>query len=191
MKTKLALVSVAACIALLAGCVVPSLNPLFTEKDLVAYSDLLGAWSQDGKGEDSWTFEKDGKAYKMTHVDEKKRKATFTVSVGKIGTNIFIDSFIADDKLDEHVNDFTVVHLTPVHLFMKVTKQGDALQLVPLDLEWTSKVLKENPKLLPHVMREHDNPVLTASTEELQKFVAKYAADTNAFKNSIVLERKK
>ncbi len=190
MKSKFFVVLVAACAAVFTGCLIPSLNPLFSEKDFVSYSDLIGTWSQDGKGEDSWKFEKDGKTYKLTHVDEKKRTAEFTISVGKIGTNIFIDSFFGDERPDEHLSNFAVVHLIPAHTFLKVQKQGTALNLIALDVEWMQKALKEDPKLISHVMRDN-YPLLTASTEELQKFIAKFAANTNAFKNTIVLEPKK
>lgn len=190
MKSKLFVSLAAACVAVFTGCMVPSLNPLFAEKDLVAYSDIIGNWSQDGKDEDSWKFEKDGKTYKLTHWDEKKRKATFTVSIGKIGTNVFMDVFPSDERPDEHLSDMAVMHLVPAHTFLKVQKQGAAMNLVALDLEWTTKTLKDDPKMIAHVMRDN-YPVLTASTEELQRFVGKLAANTNAFKNTIELQPRK
>lgn len=187
MKTKLLVLL--ACVTILTGCLVPSLNPLFEEKDLVSYSDLIGTWNQDGKDNNSWKFEKEGRRYKLTHVDEKKRTALFDISIGKIGTNVFMDVFPADEKV-EGLNDFTTVHLVPAHTFAKIEKHGRSLHLVMLDFEWMGKTLKDKPTLVPHVMRGN-YPVLTASTEELQKFVAKFAADTNAFNNSIDLQPKK
>ena len=172
------------------GCVVQSLNPLFDDKDLVLYSDLVGSWTQDGKGEDLWKFEPDGKHYKLTHTDKQKHTATFTASVGRIGTNVFLDMFLEDDDLGKSLNEFATVHLVVAHTFAKVTKSGDTLHLTAMDLEWLSKTLKDNPKLLPHVMRK-DIPTITASTEELQKFVAKYADDKAVFKNDIELKPKK
>jgi hypothetical protein len=173
-----------------AGCVVPSLNPLFEEKELVSYSDLTGSWTQEGKGKDLWKFEPDGKHYKLTHTDEEKHTATLIVSVGRIGTNVFMDTWLDDDDNGKNLNQFGAVHLAQVHSFAKLTKDGPTLLLTMMDLEWLDKTLKENPKLIAHVMRKN-GPILTASTEELQKFVAKFAADKAAFKNEMKLEPKK
>ncbi|HMJ89525.1 MAG TPA: hypothetical protein VK530_06895 [Candidatus Acidoferrum sp.] len=190
MKSKLFFAASALCAVLFTGCLVPSLEPLFEEKDLVAYSDLIGTWTQDGKGEDSWQFEKDGKYYKLTHVDSKKRTATFVGSVGKLGTNVFLDLFPGDSKLEGQVNDLQLVHLAPVHTFVKLSKQGSALHLTAMDIEWLNEALKQNPKLISHVSRK-EYAILTASTPELQKFVTTYGDNTNVFKNVIKLESKK
>ena len=44
---------------LVTGCIVTSVNPLYTEKDLVFDPALVGAWSE-GEGKDTWAFEKAG-----------------------------------------------------------------------------------------------------------------------------------
>jgi hypothetical protein len=172
------------------GCIVQSLNPLFDEKDLVSYSDIAGSWTQEGEGKGIWKFEPDGKRYKLTHTDDEKHTATLIASIGRIGTNIFMDTWLEDDDGGKSLNQFGAVHLVQVHSFMKVTKDGDTLRLTMMDLDWLDKTLKENPKLLPHVMRKN-GPILTASTEELQKFVAKHAADKAVFKNDVELKPKK
>ncbi len=190
MKIKLSLAVVGLLAMLFAGCLVRSLHPLFTEKELVSYSDLAGSWSQDGGNDNSWTFVSTGKLYRLTHVDEKKRAATFLVGVGKIGTNVFLNSSPEDLGVDERMNDFATVHLIAACAFMKVERHEKNIHLVALDPEWLLQQLQQNPKLISHVMREKE-AILTATTEELQKFVARFAADTNAFKNTIVLQPKK
>lgn len=135
-------------------------------------------------------IEPDGKHYKLTHTNEEKHTATLIVSIGRIGTNIFMDTWLDDDDNGKTLNQFGAVHLAQVHTFMKITKDGDALRLTTMDLDWLQKTLKENPKLIPHVMRKN-GPILIASTEELQKFVAKYADDKSVFKNEVTLKPKK
>jgi hypothetical protein len=88
------------------------------------------------------------------------------------------------------VNELELIHLIQAHTFAKLSKQGAALQLTAMDFEWLAKTLKNNPKPIPHVSRK-DYAILTASTEELQKFVAAHADNTNAFKNAITLLPKK
>jgi len=174
----------------LAGCVIPSLNPLFTERQSITYPAIVGSWTQDD-GKQTWTFAAStNNTYKVTQTDEDHHVAIFDVRIGKLGTNIFFDSFIDDPKFEDRINNLAILHLAGVHLITKVSNDGDALHLTWLDVEWMNGELKKNPKLIPHVMQS-ERAILTASTEELQKFVTQYAADTNAFKNEIKLMRKK
>ena len=185
MKTALKLVAISAAAALLGGCVIQTLSPLFAEKDLARYSDILGTWTQDDNV-GVWTFSTDGNRYKLVQRDEKKRVATFHASVGKLGSDVFMDCTL--DDLEDRLNDVAALHLIPAHTFCKLVKRDTNLVLVAMDVDWLSGKLKDNPKLIPHVMQQ-DRPVLTASTAELQQFVQKFAGDTNAFKNEIVLKR--
>ena len=194
MKKKLQLFGVGLIAALLAGCVVQSINPLLTEKEYISYPSLVGTWAQkEGvKEQGVWKFEQNDKRYKLTHTDEKGRKATFDVAAGRIGTNVFLNFLLDDPTPGAEINDFAAVHLVPVHTFAKIRKTDAGLTLVAMDLEWLAKLLEENPKVIAHVLRSEGSgtnkwPLLTASTEDLQKFVAKYAADDKVFKNEIKL----
>ena len=183
--------SLGLCALLLGGCVVQSIHPLFNEKDYVAFP-LAGTWTQKegDKEQGVWFFAAADKTYKLTHTDEKGHKATFQVAVGKIGANVFLD-FSPDDPLPgSELNDFMVASLIPAHTFAKLVKTNDALRLVAMDYEWLQQFLEINPKVIAHTS-QGKRPVLTASTEDLQKFVAKYANDDKVFKNDIQLVPKK
>ena len=91
------------------------------------------------------------------------------------------------------MNDLAAVHLVPTYTFIKLRKTDEGLTLIAMNLEWLLKLLSDEPKAISHVMRRVDKdyvPLLTASTEELQKFVTKYASDDKAFGNEIKLVRK-
>ncbi len=175
-----------------AGCVVQSIQPLFTEKELIAYPELVGTWTQQegDKEQGLWVFAKHEQQYDLTHTDEGGRKATFRISVGKIGTNVFFSGFPLDPLPGSELNGVMQAHLVGVFTFVKVLKTNDSLVLLAMDYEWFEKLLKENPKAIAHVVQDK-RPILTASTEELQKFVAKYANDEKIFKNEIRLVLKK
>ena len=49
------------------------------------------------------------------------------------------------------------------------------------NIEWVDKLLTNNPKAIAHHRIDDKLVALTASTKELQAFVLKFAADTNAF----------
>jgi hypothetical protein len=196
MKTKLSLLSIACAAWLIGGCVVQTIHPLFGEKDFISPPGLAGTWAQkeDGKEQGLWVFAQDGRHYKLTHTDEKGDKATFKVAAGRLGTNVFLNSMIDDPIPGAKMNDFAAVHLVPAYTFIRLRKTETGLTFAAMNLEWLGKLLEENPKAVAHVARKIGDdkiPLLTASTEELQKFVTKYADDDKAFGNEIKLVPKK
>jgi hypothetical protein len=171
----------------IAGCV-RSLYPLFTEEDLIFKDELLGTWKEkDGKS--TWTFEKsNGKNYTLIHsvaeysiLNDKVPgdTAKLTAQLGKLGKYIFLDIF--PGKPDTKVkNDFYNFHLLPVHTISRVWFTGDTLKLSMLDNDWLSKMINNNAFKIKHA-RLNDQLILTASTQELQRLVVRYANNTNAF----------
>jgi hypothetical protein len=192
MKTKFVFGLCLVAAIFFAGCVVQSIHPLFAEKELVTYPSLVGTWvQQDGEKEVGlWVFVAHDRQYELTHTDEKGHKALFTVGVGKLGTNVFLDGFPANLLPGGELNDLAQAHLIGAHTFVKLVKTNDALVLLAMEYEWLENLLKENPKAIAHVVQDK-RPILTATTEELQKFVAKYASDEKVFKNEIKLVPKK
>ena len=70
---KIMLVIGAAAAVVLAGCIVTSVYPFYTEKDAVFNSALVGEWSKTESSEERWKFEKAGEnAYRLTYVSGGK-----------------------------------------------------------------------------------------------------------------------
>jgi hypothetical protein len=168
---------------LIVGCV-PSLHPLFTEKDLVFEPSLVGTWVGEGD-KTTWTFQKaEDDAYELVYA-EGKVPAKFDAHLLRLGKSLFLDIYPADTEIHEKIdNDFYQFHLIPAHTFSKVWIEGDVLHLGMLDHDWLKKMI-DNKKVNISHERLSDEPspmiVLTASTKALQKFVLKYAEDTEAF----------
>ena len=174
--------------ALLLPSCVPSLNPLYTENDLVFDPALIGTWGED-TGKESWAFEKSGdKKYKLRQTDEHGRVAEFEAHLVKLKEQRFLDLFLVDPgadtewKMNQHAA-FGII-LRPAHMFMKVRQIEPALQLAYLDPDWLKKYLEKNPKALRH--EEVWNPssdrndkqiLLTAETKDLQKFILQHAGE--------------
>jgi hypothetical protein len=174
------------------GCVVQTIQPLFAEREYTEYPPLVGDWKQedDGKEIGAWTFSKDGQRYQLTHTDEKKRQATFNVVAGKIGTNVFLDAFPENPLPGGELNEFMAVHLIGAHTFVKIIKNQDSLSLIGMNYDWLEKYLEANPKAISHVLQDK-RVIVTASTKELQEFVARHVNDEKAFGNEIKLVPKK
>ncbi len=159
---------------MLAGCV-PSLNPLYTEKDVIYDSDLVGVWqSADEKEKGLWTFEKgEGLDYKLVLTEDDK-SSPFVAHLLQLGKHRFLDLCPDKSSVKAGKTGFLYdVALIPGHLFFKVAQIKPTLQVAILDVDWLDKLLKANPKALAHQEMEGGGMVLTATTKALQEFVTK------------------
>jgi len=183
---------------LLGGCIpVMSLHPLFDEKNVVFDEKLLGTWVEDPNT--TWEFsraEEPKNAYKLiyTHQEkEDKAKGLFIVRLVKLKDNLFLDACPAPwEQQDPNKIEwaYNTLFLIPGHTFIKINSIEPELKMLRTDDEKMREFLKADPNSVKHTVLE-DKPVLTASTNELQAFVLKYAYDIRVFAAEIVLTRKK
>jgi hypothetical protein len=177
---------VSAIALLLAGCVVPSLHPLFTEEDLVFDPNLVGTWAEDGD-EDTWTFQEAGdNAYEFTYT-EKGTPAQFQAHLARLDKFLFLDTYPQEPDIE---NDLYKLHLIPAHNFFKIWIKGDTLRLASLDPDWLKDMIDQKKVNIAHE-RVDDSIVLTAPTKALQDFVLRYAEDAKAFPDTTDLLRQK
>src|ERR1043166_3144698 len=176
----------------LTGCIVTSVNPLYTQEDLVFDPALVGAWSE-GEGKDTWAFEKAGeKKYKLLHTDEKGRTGEFEAHLLKLGQHPFLDLHLVDpgEKEEWQINELAAVAMImrPGHLFFKVSQIQPTLQVSPLHEDWLNKLLEKDANAIQHERIQFGSDktndyrnILTAGTKDLQKFVLKYVDSEEAF----------
>ena len=170
--------------AMLGGCLIPSIHPLYTDEELIFEEKLVGKWSD---GNDIWEFKKgEGKAYKMRVFDGKQGR--FEAHLVELKGVMFLDIFPDGETLDD-VQDFYKIHLVPMHTFMKVGQIEPKLQLQALDYEKVSEMLKDDPNLLKHEVVD-DQIILTAHTKQLQQFMTKYANVEGVFGDTSELTRR-
>lgn len=173
----------------LAGCFTPSVNPLYTEKDLVFDPALVGMW---GKPEevDRWEFARDGgNAYKLT-LQEKEGRCEFNAHLLRLGEQRFLDLLLTSTqgKWEGPGAARIAMIVRPAHIFFRAQLTNSALRLQAIEPEWLEKLLKEQPKELAHEwIKEPDNTdekgraLLTASTADLQRFILKHIDDPKMF----------
>jgi hypothetical protein len=158
---------------LLAACV-PSVNPFYFDRDVVFDARLVGRWQTDEKGAGHWTFEKgDGKAYSLRIVDGGN-SGLLEARLFRLKGELFLDTIPV--KLDSGSNPGEVMaSVIPGHLIFRVRSLEPRLRLEALDVDWLGRHLKEHPRSLAHrAGMEKDSVVLTATTAELQRFIAKH-----------------
>ena len=185
--------------ALLGGCVpVMSLHSLYTKENVVFEEKLLGTWVDDPNSpETTWEFnriEEPKNAYRLVLSDKDGQKGSFVAHLVKLENSLFLDVFPDEfpcDTEDPNKIDwlYNVFFLVPVHTFIKIDSIGPQLKMRLTDDDKMEELLKEDPNAVKHMSIE-DRLILTASTEELQAFVLKYADDSRVFPDEIVLNRR-
>jgi hypothetical protein len=174
---------------------IPSLYPLYRDKDLIFDERLLGLFNTDGNitDMDTWEFEKldwqaenksgndwneyrSGKTYKMTAMENGK-KAEFAVHLVKLGKNYYLDFFPVKYKIE---HEMLYWHLVPAHIFGKIEFIGNDIVMNWFDGDFLTKMIDSNKVKISHKMLEN-SILLTANTEELQKFVKKFGDNPEAF----------
>ena len=171
------------------GCV-PSLHPLYTDKELVFNPALVGTWLDVDDEKDTWTFRKsEEKAYKLIQYQSKGDTAEFEVHLVQLGEFLFLDTQVEGPEMIN--NDFYRMHFIPGHIFSRVRLEGDNLSLAMLDPDSLKKMIEEKKADIGHELFGDDGIVLTAPTAELQKFMLKSAGDTEAFGEPMKLKRQK
>jgi hypothetical protein len=173
-------------LASMTGCLVSSLHPFFKEKDKFYDEEMAGSWI-DGD-ECIWTIqpgtltegfmgsEKMDDSYRITYYEEENKPGLFTGTLFQLkGTN-YVDFYPEPDK--EHcVNDFMCWHHMPTHTLAKVQYNSDSILLYWFAEEWLTELFEQNRIRIKHETIEfpdYERHLLTASTDELQKFIKKY-----------------
>ena len=173
-------------LASMTGCLVSSLHPFFKEKDKFYDEEMVGTWI-DG---DSciWTIQSNSfseyfmgpeitdDSYRITYYEEQDSPGLFTGSLFQLKGVNYVDFYPEADK--EHcVNDFICWHHIPTHTLARVQYNSDSILLYWFAEEWLTELFEQNRIRIKHETIGHpDFPrhLLTASTEELQKFIKKY-----------------
>jgi hypothetical protein len=182
MKTSIILAGAA---IILSGCIVTSVCPFYTQKDLVTEPAVLGSWTNPKNHGETWQFEQTTKfAYRLTLVEPSKTTVMETHSL-KLGGQLFLDLFSLEQDY----------HVIPAHYLLKVDQTSPLLRLSELNEAWVKSFLTNKPTALPyHIIENPDNPsanriVLTGDTSELQSFVLRHLKTPGAWKDAFELRR--
>ncbi len=189
---------------LLGSCSIYSLQPLYTEKELIFDQQLLGTWIDADSN--TWHFEKsmeqnshdfeqfgvNPKTYTLTYT-EGQHSAQLFVHVLQLENQLFVDLYPSDHYDEDIGNELLAAHLLPVHTFAKIDIGANELILQSFNGEWLEDLFEQNKIRISHEKIPYYGftlRVLTASTSELQKFVTKYQHESDAFEELSQLTRK-
>lgn len=149
-----------------------------------------------------WHFMKaEDNGYLLIHQDEKGRKAAFDVYVVQLGKDYFLDFYLAELPKSEKerlldvnlpdLNQMASYHKLPVHTFAKLIIVNDEIKIKMFDPDFLSQLLKNRQIRIKHEALENGDFVLTAPSEDLQKFVSKYTNHKDAYFDEVIALTKK
>lgn len=116
--------------------------------------------------------------------DEQPDSAYFFGKFVQLDQNYYLDLY----PFDVFDIGFWSGHLFPVHTFSKVELNNDSLTINLFKDSWIEEQIRDNRVRIKHE-RIDDSVLITASTEELQKFIIKYGNMSEAFRDPITMNR--
>ena len=186
---------------LLTSCVIKSLHAFYT-KDILYYEPkFIGQWSDSEKGQ--WSIQpfkevilKDNNKSSYSELDEDDQrmynnykdgyvvyytkdstKTTFLAMPFKINNQLFLDFTPVEDRESEQSkNDLYQVHLIRTHSLAKLDLfSNDSASIKWLDQDKIEELLKADKIKIKYEKVGFDETILlTASSDELVKFIEKY-----------------
>lgn len=174
----------------IAGCVVESVYPYYTPKDVIVDQALVGTWNKTEKAEatsEFWTFElATNQTYQLT-VRSDSETNHFDGHLFMLGGQKFLDCQPRE----------RLAYQTPNHVLLRVKQIQPQLELALLDYEWLTGLVGKNPKTIRHIVVPKESGsgaddgllTLTADTAELQKFIRKHLNNTDAWGELLVLKK--
>jgi hypothetical protein len=174
---------------LLAACI-PSVNPFYTDKDVVFDPHLIGEWQEKGATDQpgTWSFEQSSNNIYNLTVTENGKTGAFSAHLFRLKQEQFLDLIPTDCNYATNQIDLVGFAMLPGHLLMRVAQIEPELKIAACDYDWLEKFLQKNPKAIDHT--EGDRIVLMANTRDLQKFVLKHLGTNELFKTYGEMVRK-
>jgi hypothetical protein len=188
-------------LVLISSCAIFSIHPLYHSTDLLQKDTLLGLWLEEDntKGSIQFTSQDDNDLYKTIMIDDSDT-ALFEAGLLELDGQLYLDFFPSEDCDFFGGGDCTMLvnlsnNYIPTHTFMKVDIVKNSLKITPFDGERLVQLFRQNRIRLAHEFfdpeedQNDDFVVITASTDDLQKFVARYSNDEEAFDEPITYNR--
>jgi hypothetical protein len=216
MKRKIQLLSLIVVSSILSGCFLKSVHPLVKPSDSISIPGLEGTWEEE---DSRWTFIRsaegneqlkaimedidlsyDGPGYltliesiEGTRIDSMLFRSTFVKLNGEIYMDLYPLSLVSSPAQYKNQGLFAATtfidfHLVPVHTFSKIKKSDNELDILLFKDSWINDLIEKDRVRVKHEKTE-DGVLLTASTDELQKFVKKYGGMEEAYDSPASLKK--
>lgn len=192
---KTIIVAIVILVATLQGCIVKSVHPFFKESDVVYKKQLEGDWTDGDKNH--WRIHQNPykpNSYEL-HFAKNGREVSLLGHLFMIDGEMYLDMMPVSDNSEEAL--IFDLHLVPTHSIARVATLNEKEVIIKwFNEEWLREMFASNRIKISHEIILDENPkskedgmyLLTASTDELQKFVAKYGDDDAAYDDDLKLQ---
>lgn len=175
---------------ILSSCLVKSLHPFYKERDVVFNESLIGTWiDQDSS---IWEFEQHKVAvkfmspekpvdyYHVKLVDEEDGNSYFEVRLFRLNSRFYLDFLpLTEENIGDNMASF---HFIPSHSIARIEFFGkNNVAFFWYDQDWLKSLFEERRVKISHEQIGEEDWVLTAETDELQKFIIKYGEEPDMF----------
>ncbi|MCF8226786.1 MAG: hypothetical protein K9J30_12985 [Bacteroidales bacterium] len=174
----------------LSSCLVTSIHPFYRNKDKKFETHLLGTWIDNDSS--IWVFEKsvisegifgperEDSTYSITYYEDDNQKAYLQATLFELEGQQYVDFFPHPDE-DHCRSEMVSFHHIPVHTLARLKFSQDTMIFFWLGEEWLNDLLEERRIRIDHEQviygPYYGRNVLTAGTDDLQKFILKYMND--------------
>jgi hypothetical protein len=185
-------------ILLLLNSCLTTLHPIFTEKDLVADTRLIGKWekTKDGsmaiyrqagandlKGLSTELQRNANKIYILEENDPQGNlKSIYYAFLVKLGKYYYMDYYPTSTNEKKSADDFFAAHYIPMHNIYRIKFSSNrSFEIQRFDAGYMEKLIRNRQVRIKHEVMEDGDFVITASTEELQQYLIKYSDTPEAY----------
>lgn len=169
---------------MLVGCV-RSLEPVINPEQAVKVPEVEGKWISAKGDKERLDITNDGNGYKVVFVNEEGKSGTFSVVFGHVGEMTIADVMPSEPPENAGTQ---VMLMVPVHMPIRVTQTSGQLVIKVLKPDWFKDYQAAHPEELTTVKID-DEPIISASTEQIQAFLIKHAGDADAWTDETAFVR--
>jgi len=174
------------------GCLVSSLHPFYKTKDKIFDKALVGNWID--KDSSIWVIrshmvsegfmsdkpDRPDSTYSITYYESKDDISYLQGTLFMLNGQRYVDFFPLPDA-DHCSSDMTAFHHVPVHTLARMQFKQDTVMLFWFGEEWMNDLFENNRIRIAHEKVQfnsiYESNILTAETDDLQKFILKYMND--------------
>ena len=170
---------------ILTGCV-RSLQPIIKPEQAVKIEGIEGKWvSADDDKQCVLEIAAAGDGYSILYTEKDNEPGTFNMLLGRMGDMLIADVMPADMP---KTTPGQVALTIPVHMALHVTRTSPQLAVKGLKSDWFRENVAAHPDEIATV-KSDDDPIITASTEQIQAFLIRHAHDEDAWSDERVFAR--
>lgn len=201
--------------AMLQGCLITSFYPIYTKETVVKDDKVVGTWAEFNRKNKTNENDKESLVWEISFPEKTtifkdmddeevanentylivaydrnapEYKAQFQVHLFKLDGQLYADFFPLEDVDWKYKNEIMSFHLVPAHTFAKITElDQDKLHFKWMNVGFLVDLIKENQIRIRHENNGR-NILLTAGSNDLQKFILKYWDNEDAYKYGAEIE---